>query len=133
MRVVIVGATGNVGTALAHRLAREPQLDLVGVARRVPRPGALPIEQWHARDVGRDDLEDVFRGADAVVHLAWEIQPSHDLSQLIRTNIAGSERLFRAVARAGVPVLVYASSVGTYARGPKDRRSGKAPARKDQV
>jgi nucleoside-diphosphate-sugar epimerase len=64
----------------------------------------------------------VFRGADAVVHLAWELQPSHDLAQLIRTNIAGSERVFTPVARAGVPVLVYASSVGAYSRGPKDHR-----------
>src|SRR5690242_14829671 len=122
MRIVIVGASGNVGFALARRLAPEPGVELVGVARRVPHAGALPITEWRVADVARDDLEAVFRGADAVVHLAWEIQPSHDLSQLIRTNIAGSERVFEAVARAGVPALVYASSVGTYSRGPKDRR-----------
>jgi nucleoside-diphosphate-sugar epimerase len=122
MRIVVVGASGNVGFALARRLAPEPGVHLVGVARRVPRAGTVPITEWRARDVARDDLEDVFRGADAVVHLAWEIQPSHDLSQLIRTNITGSERVFEAVARSGVPALVYASSVGTYSRGPKDRR-----------
>jgi nucleoside-diphosphate-sugar epimerase len=61
-----------------------------------------------------------FRGADAVVHLAWLIQPSRDLSLLWRTNVDGSTRLFRAVAEAGVPALVYASSVGTYSPGPKD-------------
>ena len=121
MRIVIVGASGNVGFALARRLAPEPGVELVGVARRVPRAGAVPIAEWRACDIARDDLEEVFRGADAVVHLAWEIQPSHDLAQLIRTNITGSERVFTAVARAGVPVLVYASSVGAYSRGPKDR------------
>ena len=124
MRIVIVGASGNVGFALARRLAREPGVDLVGVARRVPGADAEPIAEWRARDIARDDLEMVFRGADAVVHLAWEIQPSHDLSQLIRTNIAGSGRVFDAVARAGVPALVYASSVGAYSRGPKDSRVG---------
>lgn len=122
MRIVIVGASGNVGFALARRLAPEPGVELVGVARRVPRAGAVPIAEWQACDIARDDLEEVFRGADAVVHLAWEIQPSHDLAQLIRTNIAGSERVFTAVARARVPVLVYASSVGAYSRGPKDHR-----------
>ena len=122
MRVVIVGATGNVGVALARRLAPEAGLDLVGVARRVPRVDAVPITDWRARDIARDNLEGVFRGADAVVHLAWEIQPSHDRSQLRRTNVSGSERVFDAVARARVPALVYASSVGAYSRGPKNRR-----------
>src|SRR5205809_2574746 len=130
MRIVIVGASGNVGFALARRLAPEPGVELVGVARRVPRAGAVPIAEWRACDIARDDLEEVFRGADAVVHLAWEIQPSHDLPQLIRTNITGSERVFSAVARARVPVLVYASSVGAYSRGPKDHgstRRGRSP------
>jgi UDP-glucose 4-epimerase len=122
MRVVIVGATGNVGTALSRRLGDEPDVDLVGVARRVPRSGALPVDEWHSRDIARDDLEDVLHGADAVVHLGWEIQPSHDEAQLARTNLVGSERVFDAVVRARVPRLVYASSVGVYSPGPKDRR-----------
>jgi UDP-glucose 4-epimerase len=35
--------------------------------------------------------------------------------------VEGSSRVFRAVAEAGVPALVYASSVGVYSPGPKDR------------
>ena len=33
----------------------------------------------------------------------------------------GSRRVFSAAAAAGVPALVYASSVGAYSPGPKDR------------
>jgi len=40
MRIVVVGASGTVGFALARRLAPEAGVDLVGVARRVPRGGA---------------------------------------------------------------------------------------------
>jgi nucleoside-diphosphate-sugar epimerase len=36
-------------------------------------------------------------------------------------NVEGSRRVFRAVAEANVPALVYASSVGAYSPGPKDR------------
>jgi nucleoside-diphosphate-sugar epimerase len=61
------------------------------------------------------------RGADVVVHLAWQIQPSHDLPQLHRTNVEGTRHVVHAVVRAGVPHLVVASSVGAYAAGPKDR------------
>lgn len=36
-------------------------------------------------------------------------------------NVTGSRRVFEAAARTGVGALVYASSVGAYSPGPKDR------------
>jgi UDP-glucose 4-epimerase len=121
MRVVVIGASGNVGTSLLRALAADGEVaEIVGVARRRP-VHSFPKTEWRSADVGRDDLTSSFRGADCVVHLAWAIQPSHDLAVLRRTNVDGSERVFRAVADAGVPALVYASSVGAYSPGPKDR------------
>jgi UDP-glucose 4-epimerase len=121
MRVIVVGATGNVGTALLRSLAHEPAVDsIVGLARRVPDPSSHNVE-WAAVDVETDALESQFHGADAVVHLAWRIQPSRQLDELWATNVHGSSRVFDAVARAGVPSLVYASSVGAYSPAPKDR------------
>ena len=35
-------------------------------------------------------------------------------------NVEGSRRVFIAAAAAGAPALVYASSIGAYAPGPKD-------------
>lgn len=75
-----------------------------------------------AADVARDDLTDALRGADAVVHLAWLIQPSRDDAITRATNVDGSARVFTAAARAGVRTIVYASSVGAYSPGPKNRR-----------
>lgn len=122
MRVVVIGATGNVGTALLRALADEPAIDSVlGVARRLPAMSAMKTE-WAAADIGTDALEPLFRNADAVVSLAWRIQPSRRLNELWRTNVHGSTRVFDAAARAGVRSLVYASSVGAYSPGPKDRR-----------
>jgi UDP-glucose 4-epimerase len=120
MRVVVVGATGNVGTSLLPALAEDAAVDSVlGVARRLPQT-SYPKTEWASADVTRDDLRPHFRGADAVVHLAWAIQPSRDLGALWRTNVEGSTRVFRAVAAEGVPALVYASSVGAYSAGPKE-------------
>ena len=121
MRVVVIGATGNVGTALLRALADEDRVtEIVGVARRLPK-SAAPKTVWAQADVSRDDLEPLLRGADCVVHLAWLIQPSRDESITYATNVRGSARVFAAAGAAGVPALVYASSIGAYAPGPKDR------------
>jgi UDP-glucose 4-epimerase len=120
MRVVVVGATGNVGTSVVEVLAADQQVvTIVGIARRLP-DWQPPKTTWVQADVSRDDLEPHFRGADAVVHLAWLFQPTHDESATWRNNVLGSIRVFDAAARAGVKALVYASSVGAYSPGPKD-------------
>lgn len=120
MRVVVTGATGNVGTSLLEALAGDPAVtSIVGLARRRPE-WENATTAWVEADVRDDDLDEVFSGADAVVHLAWAIQPSRELELLRETNVDGSRRVFEAAARVGVPALVHASSVGAYSRGPKD-------------
>ncbi len=121
MRVVVVGATGNVGTSVLRSLENEDRVESVlGVARRLPGLRMEKVE-WAAADIVEDDLVPLFRGADAVILLAWLIQPSRDLNKLWMVNVEGSMRAARAVAEAGVPALLYASSVGAYSPGPKDR------------
>jgi nucleoside-diphosphate-sugar epimerase len=121
MRVVVVGATGNVGTSTVRALAADPQVtSVLGLARRLP---GLTVDktEWATADIAGSDLTALFRGADAVVDLAWRFQPMRQPLVTWETNVPGSARLFSAVAEAGVPVLVYASSVGTYSPGPADR------------
>src|SRR5256885_15313133 len=111
MRVVVTGARGNVGTSLLRAVADDDQVDeVLGLARRRPS-GEVPKTEWRSADIERNDLESLFRGADCVVHLAWAIQPSHDLAALRRTNVDGSARVFRAGAEACLPTPGYASSV----------------------
>jgi nucleoside-diphosphate-sugar epimerase len=120
MRVVIVGASGNVGTSVLRALVDEPRVEeVVGIARRLPAMRWAKT-RWVQADVVTDDLTDEFRGADAVVHLAWAIQPSHEEDRLHAINVDGSRRVFRAAAEAGAGALIYASSIGAYSPGPKD-------------
>jgi UDP-glucose 4-epimerase len=122
MRVVVTGASGNVGTSLLRALAGDEAVtSVVGLARR--RPGIeMAKTTWATADVAADDLTGHFRGAEVVVHLAWLIQPSHDPFAMWRTNVVGTERVLAAASEAGVGALVCASSVGAYSPGPKDRQ-----------
>lgn len=126
MRVVVTGATGNVGTSVLGALAGDPAVtSVLGLARRRPEL-ELAKTTWAAADVTDDDLSGHFRGADVVVHLAWLIQPSHDPFAMWRTNVVGTERVLAAASAAGVGALVCASSVGAYSPGPKDRQVDEA-------
>ena len=121
LRVAVVGATGNVGTSLLPQLAGDERVDsILGIARRLPEL-RVPKTEWVAADIERADLATLFDGAAVVVNLAWRIQPSRREHEMWATNVDGSMRVFRAAAKASVPALVHASSVGVYSGAPKDR------------
>ncbi|PZR51644.1 epimerase [Xylanimonas oleitrophica] len=130
MRVVVVGATGNIGTAVLRALAAEPVVsELVGVARRVPAPGAghpydraswVPVDLTGPPGRVRAGLDEALGGAHAVVHLAWAVQPSHDRHRLEQVNVGGARAVVDAVLRNHVPHLVVLSSSGVYSPGPAD-------------
>lgn len=118
MRIVITGASGNVGSALLRRLAHDGRHELLGVVRRPPG-GDSPFTEmaWAAVDLTRDDaaaLHSACEGADAVVHLAWGFQPSHREDHLRELGVGGTRRVVEAVVATGVPHLVHMSSVGAY-------------------
>ncbi|MDQ1745126.1 MAG: hypothetical protein QOE23_3465 [Pseudonocardiales bacterium] len=131
MRVAITGASGNVGTALLRRLGNEHQV--VGIARRIPDGGA-PYDKvsWHSVDLtdpgAADALTAAFAGVDAVVHLAWGFQPSHDVGYLRRLGVGGTAAVLQAARSAGVRHLIHMSSVGAYSAAP-GRRVDEAAAR----
>jgi UDP-glucose 4-epimerase len=121
MRIVVTGATGNVGTSVVAALAADPRVsEIVGIARRRPRLQS-PRTTWVEADVVSAPLDGLFAGAHAVIHLAWLIQPSRDERTLEAVNVTGTGRVFEAAAAARVGALVYASSVGAYSAGPDDR------------
>jgi nucleoside-diphosphate-sugar epimerase len=117
-RVAILGATGNVGTAVLGALRREGD-EIVALARRPPD---APIEgaEFQAVDMSRDDVAPHLRGVDALVHLAWQFHPMRDPLETWRANVLGTGRVLDAVVEAGVRAIVYASSVGAYSPGPNE-------------
>ena len=128
MRIVITGASGNIGTALLRRLGNESaEHQIVGICRRPPEPIA-PYDHvdWVRLDLADPAAEYILApamaGADAVVHLAWGFQPSHDTNYLERLGVGGTRAVLGAADRASVKHFVHMSSVGTYTPGPDGRR-----------
>lgn len=121
MRVAVTGATGNVGVSVLGALsALDEVTEIVGIARRKPDTTMNKVT-WLAADVVDGDLDEAFAGVDAVIHLAWALQPSHRREQLRAINVGGSRRVFTAAGKAGVKKVIMASSLAAYSPGPKDR------------
>ena len=125
MRIVITGASGNLGTALLRRLAEDSEPHtVVGVVRRPPVDAGAPYDavEWFSVDLADSGaqaaLAPAMVGADAVVHLAWGFQPSHNIEYLDRLGLDGTRAVVQAADAAGVRHLVHLSSLGAYAPGP---------------
>src|SRR4051812_4746556 len=82
MTVAVTGASGNLGTALLRRLTAPGSgaAEVRGMARRQP-PDVAPYAgvRWYPADLGgpqgEETLAEFMDGVDAVVHLAWALQP----------------------------------------------------------
>lgn len=129
MKIAVVGATGNVGTATLTALQqREEVTSILGIARRIPDQDADPYSHadWASIDIAAatepeeaiSRLTEAFTGVDAVIHLAWLIQPNSERDLLRRVNVEGTRHVAEAAAAAGVSTLVVASSVGAYSPSP---------------
>ena len=101
-RVLITGAAGRIGTVLRHGLPAYGwslrSLDLEPIA------DPLPDEQIAT------DLESGCAGVDAVVHLA-AIPTERSFEEILHANIETTFAAFDAARLAGVPRVIFASSI----------------------
>lgn len=128
MRVAVVGATGNLGTAVLKRLQSAQEISSVlGIARRLPDADVAPYSgvEWLSADIqfeeSRAALAEAFAEVDSVIHLAWLIQPNTERDLLRRVNVEGTRHVLEAAEKAGVAHIAVASSVGAYSPVADDR------------
>jgi nucleoside-diphosphate-sugar epimerase len=124
MNVFVTGATGFVGTALLRRLNQE-SYHLRAAVRPGWRGERLPSTVETVVAPSLSETSDYFRvlqGIDVVVHLAARVHVMADdavdpLAEFRKVNVAGTERLARQAAAAGVRRLLFLSSVKVNGEG----------------
>jgi UDP-glucose 4-epimerase len=123
MRVVVTGALGHIGSRLIRELAGAfPRAHVVMLDNLATERYAslydLPDDcryEFIAGDVLTADLQRLFAGADAVVHLAALTNAARidDREQMERVNVHGTGRVALACAALGVPLL-FPSTTSVY-------------------
>jgi nucleoside-diphosphate-sugar epimerase len=119
LTIAVTGPTGTFGFGLMPVLQADDRIGrIVGIARRSfdPAEHGWTKMEYRQGDVREPEaLEEAFRGADVVVHLAFMITGSKASRETIRAiNVDGTLNAFRAAAAAGAKRFVYASSVAAY-------------------
>jgi nucleoside-diphosphate-sugar epimerase len=105
-RVLVTGASGFIGRALAVRL-RELGAEVIGIDLR-PDP-ARDVRRGSTLDPGA--WADALTGVDAVIHTAAVVSNAANLDDAWEVNVLGTRRVIDAAAAAGVPRFLHVSSI----------------------
>jgi len=121
MSVLVTGATGFVGSAVARQLVFRGETVRVLVRAGGDRRNIadLPVEPVEGDLRDGESLARAVRGCRALYHVAadyriWVPRPD----EIYETNVEGSKRLLRAAAAEGVERIVYTSSVAVLGARP---------------
>ncbi len=123
MKLVITGALGHIGSGFVHSLEagafeRVVMIDNLATQRYASLfnlPDGVPFDFVEA-DVFTADLESLFSGAGAVLHLAAVTDATRSFEmqdEVERVNHEGTVRVARACIRTGSP-LIFISSTSVY-------------------
>jgi nucleoside-diphosphate-sugar epimerase len=122
--ILVTGATGFIGSRLAHRLAHDEGATVIGTGRSLDKAAHLkPQVRLEQADLGdRASHRALLDGVDVVVHAAaWLPRAGDPESEGVRLNVEGTRALYEDAATAGVRRFVHVSTIAAYGLPQTDR------------
>ena len=121
MRYVITGGSGYIGSRLVDLLSRREDTEKIVICDLAPPAVYRPKAEFEPVDVrDRDRVQAVLERArpDALVHLAFILNPSHDEHLMYDVDVNGTHNVLEAAAAAGTPHVLVTSSSTAYGAFP---------------
>jgi nucleoside-diphosphate-sugar epimerase len=117
VKYFLTGATGFIGRHLARQLVADGH-EVVALVRQPAAAidlEALGVELVEGDITTPDPLASAMAGTDGVFHLAaWYKVGARDRSMAETINVDGTRNVLDAARQAGVPKIVYTSTVGVF-------------------
>jgi nucleoside-diphosphate-sugar epimerase len=119
MKAFVTGGTGFLGGRLVDRL-RQRSDDVVCMVRSPDKAAGLAAQGCtliHGDLQAREAMERAMRGCDAVFHVAADYRVGvrdEARESMERTNVEGTRNVLDAAHAAGVPKIVYVSTVAVF-------------------
>ncbi|MEA2441648.1 MAG: UDP-glucose 4-epimerase [Thermoleophilaceae bacterium] len=121
MRYLITGGSGYIGSRLVERLAEREDAERILICDvrppRVFRPG-VSFRQVDVRDGAAVSSVVSEERPDALVHLAFILNPLHDEALMYEIDVGGTHNVLEACSAAGVEQVLVTSSSTAYGAFP---------------
>src|ERR671914_2677899 len=121
MRSLITGGAGYIGSRLVDLLSRREDTEQIVICDLAPPAAYRPKTQFERVDVrDRDAVRALLERsrADALIHLAFILNPSHDEHLMYDVDVNGTHNVLEAAAAAGTQQVLVASSSTAYGAFP---------------
>ena len=121
MRYVITGGSGYIGSRLVDLLARREDTEKIVICDVAPPATYRPLTEFEHVDVrDRDAVRRVLERVrpDALVHLAFILNPSRDEHFMYDVDVNGTHNVLEAAAAAGTAQVLVTSSATAYGAFP---------------
>jgi UDP-glucose 4-epimerase len=121
MRYVVTGGSGYIGSRLVERLAGDEATERVMICDvRPPRDRLEKVayERLDVRDHARAHTVLDRERPDALVHLAFVLNPIHDQDAMYEVDVNGTSNVLEAASAAGVKHVMVTSSATAYGAFP---------------
>src|ERR687895_590038 len=123
MRYLITGGAGYIGSRLVDLLSRREDTEKIVICDLAPPAAYRPKTQFERVDVRhRDAVRAVLERsrADALIHLAFILNPAHDEHFMYDVDVNGTHNVLEAAAAAGTQQVLVTSSASAYGAFPNN-------------
>jgi dihydroflavonol-4-reductase len=120
MKIAVTGASGHVGTNLCQMLVQQGHQVKALVYNNLTRIQNLPIEFIRGDITRKDDLVNLCKDCEAVIHLAGYISLQKYDPECSRINIDGCVNLIDAAKKTGIRKIIHFSSIHAFNHEPLD-------------
>lgn len=107
MKILITGASGNLGSYVAKELGHKYELILTDII--VPKQKSKNFKKVNLADFNA--MKKLFRGVDVVLHFGASCSKNTPWEDLLSNNILGTRNVFEAAYQNGCKRVVFASSI----------------------